>query len=358
MNDAPEVHGDFSLSLDKLRIPIGVPKDVAVKQMKLEGKLVLDQMSMAVNSPLGQSLVHLVADMNRMDVSNAVRFAHHDEIRFQVRDGRLYHEGLRIGFPDIDPKLQITSHGSVGLDKTLDLTVELPRLDEALRQKKGPAKCHITGTMANPIFSVEDASLVLRQHDRNEPILATDGINLNARVETTASGRVLVFEPVEVFKGTKLNLGVAAGLVKFLAPDVQEDRQVTGDLSLSFTKLRVPLGVSKDQAVKQLDAEGKLTLHQVSSEVKGPMWQAMIRLLADMNGKLPPKVIRLTADAEIPFQVRDGRLHHGDLRVGFPDIDPELVIRSHGSIGMDETLDLFVELPRLDKAQRKEKKPA
>ena len=275
------------------------------------------------------------------------------EIRFQVRDGRLYHEGLRIGFPDIDPELQLTSRGSVGLDKTLDLFVELPRLDPALRKEKGPAKCRITGTIDNPRIAVEDASLVLRQADRKEPILAADGINLSMRVEDAASGRVLAVEPVEVFKKKKLSLGVAPGLLKLLAPDVQSERQVDGEISLSFSTLRIPLGLPEDQAVKQLEAEGKLTLHQVSSEVKGPMWQGLIRLLADMNGKKSPNLIRLAADeSEIRFQVRDGRLHHEGLRIGFPDIDPDLVIRSRGSIGLDETLDLHLELPRLRKDKR------
>ena len=95
----------------------------------------------------------------------------------------------------------------VGLDQTLDLFVELPRLDPALRKEKGPAKCHITGTISNPKISVEDASLVLRQPDRKEPLIAVDGINLNMQVENTASGRVLAVEPVEVFKKQKLNLG-------------------------------------------------------------------------------------------------------------------------------------------------------
>ena len=57
----------------------------------------------------------------------------------------MHHEGLRIGFPEIDPDLVVSSRGSIGLDETLDLHVELPRLDPAQRKEKGPAKCHITG---------------------------------------------------------------------------------------------------------------------------------------------------------------------------------------------------------------------
>jgi hypothetical protein len=149
-----------------------------------------------------------------------------------------------------------------------------------------------------------------------------------------------------------LSLGVAAGLVKLLAPDVQSDREVAGEISLSFNKLRIPLGVAKDQEFKQLEAEGKLMLHQVASEVKSPLWQGLILMLADMNGVQPPKVISLVEESEIHFEMRNGRLHHDGQRIGFPEIDPELVISSRGSIGIDETLDLDLEMPRLRKHQR------
>jgi hypothetical protein len=358
LSGTPEISGAFSLSLAKLRIPIGVPKDQAVKQIEMEGKLVLHEVSTEVKSPLQLALVRLVADMNGKESSDVVHLAQNDEIRFQLRDGRLHHEGLRIGFPDIDPQLALTSHGWVGLDKTLDLVVELPRLDPALRKEKGPAKCHVTGTIGNPKISVDDGSLVLRQHGHKHPILYATGINLRMQVEKTAAGHVLAVEPVEVFKERKLELGIAGGLLNLISPDVRSERDITGEISLSFSKLRIPLGLSKDQAAKQMEAEGKVKLHRVSSKIESPLWQGLIRLLADMNGKEPPKAIQIVEDSEIRFQIRDGRLHHEGQRIGFPDIDPGLEVTSRGSVGVDKTLDLFVELPRLDPALRKEKGPA
>jgi hypothetical protein len=358
MGDVPEVNGEFSLYLDKLRVPVGVQREEAVKRLELEGKLVLHDVSTDVSSPMGLALIQLVSDVNGKNASQVVRLARKTEVRFQVRDGRFYHEGLSIGFPEIDPQLQLTSRGSVGLDRTVDLFVDVPRLDPVLRKEKGPAKCRITGTITNPKISVEDGSFVLRQHDRKEPLLAVDGINLNMQVENTDKGHVLVVEPFEVLKKKKLNLEVAAGLVKFLAPDFHDDRQVTGEVSLSMSKLRVPLVADKDKAMKQLEAEGKVTLHRVGAQVNSPMWQALIKMVADMNGKQLDKPIRVETDAEVAFTVRDGRLHHEGLRLGFPDIDPQLVVVTRGSIGLDETLDLFVDLPRLDPALRKEKGPA
>jgi hypothetical protein len=359
MGDIPQAGGEYSLSLDKLRVPIGLPRDEAIRRLEVEGKLVLHDVSGEVKNPLRLALVHLLAEMNGKDPSNVVRLARNDEIRFRVRDGRLYHEGLRIGFPDIDPGLVLTSRGSIGLDKTVDLFVELPRLDRAQWKGKGPAKCRITGTVTDPRIAVEDGSLAFRLPGHKERIIAADGIALNMRIETTAAGNFLVVEPVEILKRTKLDVAVAAGLLKWLAPDVQADRHVSGEVSLALSKLRVPLGVAADQAAKQAEADGKLTLHRVESEVKSPIWQALVRLAADMYGKQSvPGVVRLVADAEVPFRVREGRLHHDGARVGFPDIDPGLVVTTHGSVGLDETVDLYAELPRPALPGQKEGRPA
>ena len=43
---------------------------------------------------------------------------------------------------------------------------------------------------------------------------------------------------------------------------------MTGEISLAFKTLRIPLGVARDQLAKRLEAEGTLTLHQVSTEAK------------------------------------------------------------------------------------------
>ncbi|QDU19017.1 hypothetical protein [Urbifossiella limnaea] len=356
--NTPDVTGEVSLSLDKLRVPLGVPKEDAIKRMEVEGKVTLHRVASDFRNPTRQAVVHLVAALNGKQPTEVVRLAQDAEIRFRVKDGRLHHEGLRLGFPDIDPDLVVTSHGSVGLDKSLDLHVELPRLDKAQRAAKGPARCRITGTVDSPKIAVADASLVLRQHDRTVPIIAADGMTLTMQVETTPAGAVLAVDPVEVFKRAKLNVVAPNGLVSLIVPDVEVERQVTGEVSLALSRVRIPLGGGPDQLGKGLEAEGTLTLHDVTTEVKKPMWQAVTKLLADMSGKPPSNVVRLADGAEIRFRVKDGRLHHEGLRIGFPGIDPDLVVTSRGSIGTDETLDLHVELPRLDKAQRAAKGPA
>ena len=73
----------------------------------------------------------------------------------------MHHEGLRFGFPDIDPDLFVNSRGSIGIDETLDLQLELPRLRKDKQKESGPVQCHITGTLHDPKIAVRAGSLVV-----------------------------------------------------------------------------------------------------------------------------------------------------------------------------------------------------
>ena len=73
----------------------------------------------------------------------------------------------------------------------------------------------------------------------------------------------------------------------------------------------------------------------------------MVKVLADMYGKKPSEVVRIVEDAEVRFQVREGRMHHEGLRIGFPDIAPDLLVSSRGSVGLDHSLDIVLEVPRI-----------
>jgi hypothetical protein len=357
LRDAPQIGGEVSLALNKLRIPLGLPKEQLVKRIEVEGKLGFHQVATEVNKPFGHALVHLLASMNDKHAPGVVRLIKDAEINFHVRDGRLFHDGLRLGFPDIDPDLAISSRGSIGLDETLDLQLELPRMSKARRKAKGAIKCRVTGTVQNPKIAIQDASFVLRAPQRKQPLIDVDGINLNMQVNSVKSAHVLTVDPVEVFKKQKLTGGLTSELVHLIAPDLAGNRKVTGEMSLALSKIHIPLGVARDELFKRTEVEGKVGLHQVGVEAKSPLTQALIHLLAGMYGKHPSDVVQVIKDAEINFQLRDGRMCYEGLRTGMPEIDPDLVVTSHGSIGLDETLDLHVDLPRLDRARRKEKGP-
>src|SRR5262249_36920680 len=150
---------------------------------------------------------------------------------------------------------------------------------------------------------VTDAALTIRQTGQDEPAIDVDGISLNLRVEKADEGRVLTLDPVVIFDRRKLSPKLATRLLHLFNPTMSDTPDISGEYSLSVDKLRIPLGIPREEAVKRMEVKGKLVLHQVSTDVKSPVGQAMVLLVADMNGKQASETMRLAQDAEIHFQV-------------------------------------------------------
>jgi hypothetical protein len=325
-------------------MPLGLARDQEFKQLEAEGKLTLHQVASEVKSPMWQALIRLLADMNGKRPTNMIHLIEESEIRFQVRNGRLYHDGQRIGFPEIDPELVVNSRGSIGIDETLDLCVDLPRLRKG-KHDKGPLQCNITGTLGLPKIAIPDALLVVQLKDGDKAALTVDNVKLNFSVEASGAGRMLTLAPVTVFKKQKLTPEVGDQLLHLIVPTLSDLTGVQGDISLLFDKFRVPLGVPESELEKKVELAGKLQLIQISVATKTPLLQTMVKVLADMYGKKSSEVVRVVENDEVRFQVGQGRMFHDGLRIGFPDISPDLIVTSRGFVGFDKSLDLEVDVP-------------
>jgi hypothetical protein len=341
-----QVDGEISLSLSKLSIPLGVPEEQAVKQAEAEGKITLHQVSTEVKSPTWQGLLRLLADLHGTKPPKTVHVVEESEIRFKIRDGRLHHEGQRIGIPEIAPDFFILSRGSIGVDDTLDLILELPRLHTD-KGDKSLIQCHVTGTIHQPKFSIKDASLAVRFKEDKKAVFTAHNVNLTFDIETSGDAHTLTLAPVTVLNKQKLTPEVAGELLQLIAPTLADLAGVQGEISLSFEKFRVPLGVPPAELEKRMDLAGKVQLHEVSVKVKTPLLDTMVKVLADMYGKKPSDVVQVVKNADIKFHVRDGRVNHEGLRFGFPEFSPDLLITSSGSVGFDKSLDLVLEVPAI-----------
>jgi hypothetical protein len=357
LKHATLVEGEFSLGVRELKIPLGVTGDQLIDGLALRGELGLHQVTVESDSPILQSVCKMVADLHNRLPPKKTRVIKDETVVFGARNGRIYHEGLHLGFPDIDPQLQIDSRGSVGLDETLDLLLSVPRLDPVKQRQKGPVECRVTGTIRQPRLTAPDASLVIHLPDQPEPLVAIDGIALDATVLQTSAGSVIAFEPLEVLKREKMSPKLASGLLKWIDPEIRYSPQVSGEVSLSFETLRLPLGGSEGHRLDALAFKGKLGVYDARSLANTPLRKAIVRLLADLYGKRAADVLRITQDSEIDFEVRERRLYFGGLSIGFPDINPSMRVGAQGSIGFDGTLDVRIEVPSPEQAALRTKGP-
>jgi hypothetical protein len=134
-----------------------------------------------------------------------------------------------------------------------------------------------------PTFTaiLNDAALTVRLAKMDEPVIDVDGINMTIRVEKAEEGRVLTLDPVVIFDHRKLSPRLASNLLHLFDPTIGDIPEVDGEFSLALDKLRVPIGVPREEQVKRIEMEGKLVLHQVSTDAKTPMRQALVQLVAD-----------------------------------------------------------------------------
>jgi len=77
------------------------------------------------------------------------------EIAFEFEEGRVHHHRIEYQVGDV----VVTTSGSVGLDESLDLTVEIPLQDKWLGSRRGLAslkgeaiRIPVTGTFRQPII--------------------------------------------------------------------------------------------------------------------------------------------------------------------------------------------------------------
>jgi hypothetical protein len=80
---------------------------------------------------------------------------------------------------------------------------------------------------------------------------------------------------------------------------------------------------------------------------RSPWLAQVLGILQAALGANAPTRIRLADEAQVLFRLENGRIHHEGMEFGLPELSRELLIRTSGSVGLDESLDLIVELPRI-----------
>ena len=137
--------------------------------------------------------------------------------------------------------------------------------------------------------------------------------------------------------------------LKYVAPIMADATQVEGRFSVDLDGAKVPLPDPKTG-----DVAGTLKIH--SAQVRsGPLVDQFVTLIRQIEGILRkrsagsaangPSTLLTMSEHDVPFRMVDGRVHHRGLAFSSGDV----VIRTSGSVGFDETLSLVAEVPIPDK---------
>lgn len=179
---------------------------------------------------------------------------------------------------------------------------------------------------------IVDASLSFRGRGALQP-WSIEGFNLAAAVRpstATESGLTeLAVGPGTVFDHTPIVPQMCNDLLQYIAPVLAEATDVSGEFSIELDDWRLPLS-----DLPQGEGSGRLVIHSIDAG-PGPLVRRLAALLS-----LPPSV-RLADHSTVRFTMADGRVHHRELEFGVRN----LTVRTSGSVGLDQSLDLVAEVP-------------
>lgn len=153
-----------------------------------------------------------------------------------------------------------------------------------------------------------------------------------------------------VLTNVRISPQVSEAMLKFIAPVLAGATQSEGQFSMTLSGARVPLADTK-----RADVAGQLAVHSVRV-VPGPMAKQWVELAQQVEalakkqdlaslGQRQPVTLLSVQDQQVNFRVDDGRVYHQGMQFQVGDI----VMRTEGSVGLDETVAIVVHVPIQDK---------
>jgi hypothetical protein len=122
---------------------------------------------------------------------------------------------------------------------------------------------------------------------------------------------------------------VCTSLLKYIAPVLADVTTAQGEFSIDLDGCRIPLG-----DLAKGEVAGRFTIHTMEVG-PGPL----VRQFAVFLGRETPA--RLRQESTVVFRMSHGRVEHQGLELIFP----EFTVRTSGSVGLDQTLNLVAEMP-------------
>jgi hypothetical protein len=188
-------------------------------------------------------------------------------------------------------------------------------------------------------WDIVDGRLLVRGRGAKEP-WAIEPFNLTVDAVPAAQSKsgvpVLQGGAAHLLNHAELTPEICNDLLKFITPALAYATTTKGRVSLDLDEFMWPVGKPELAALK-----GKLTLHEVESGA-GATVQTLVKALKlpEINGN-----VQVTKDDVVTFSMQDGRIHHENLIFSLSALRAEPIVRSHGSVGLDETLDWFLDMP-------------
>jgi hypothetical protein len=197
-----------------------------------------------------------------------------------------------------------------------------PKLDRTVKLKITDAKVSLQGPTSPQPWSLDK----LNTNVAFSPAVA------NSHGVPLIEGDKLV-----LMNNTELTPEICNDLLKYIVPTFAGVTRAAGQVSLEIDAYSWPIG-KPDEA----DVKGRLILHSVEI---GPGAITSTLAKAALEGVNFPNSMKVAKDDTVEFSIENGRVHHREFAFGLIDFQPDRLVRTHGSVGFDQSLDLHVQGP-------------
>jgi hypothetical protein len=187
-------------------------------------------------------------------------------------------------------------------------------------------------------------------------LAVTEGrVKLAPRILLNRSPSVMIHDKGTVIENVRFSPELCATWLKYLAPTFADAARIEGRFSLDVNGATVPLANPSSG-----DVAGQLHIHSARVD-SGPLADQFLSVARQVAGIVRKGSVSSTAQGDqtllvmeehsVDYRMVNGRVHHRGLTFSVDDV----VIRTSGSVGFDESLSLTAEIPIRDEWVRNDK---
>jgi len=303
-------HVRYDANADRLEIDRG---DIRSRALGISTTGHLEQLSgsreLAIEGDMSYDLERM-AGLIQMFAGSGVRFAGRGQRKFSIR-GPLANA--------VD-----AGHAATSADESQSVLVRL-EADGGVDWQRGNAYGFVVGPgeleghLSNGTLRIDPLDLAV-SHGR---------LRASPLIQLSPGPATLTMPAGRLVERVRITPEMCAAGLQYIAPVLAGVAEAEGQFSIDLSTCQVPIS-TPDQG----DVAGTFTVHDVRVGA-GPLIRELAILLEGTSS------VRLTRQSQVAFRVVQGRVYHQGLELVFPDA----TIRTQGSVGLDRTLAIMVEMP-------------
>lgn len=171
-------------------------------------------------------------------------------------------------------------------------------------------------------------------------------VQLSPQIDLRSDQPVLYIDRKRLLDNIELTPQTARTMLKYINPLAADATSAQGTFSIDSEGIKVPL-----MNPMQTEANAVVTLHNVVVGA-GPIAEQLIGTAKQLQTMLRPDKVSdrdyntwlRMSEQSVPVNVKNGRVYHDGIKFSHDDI----LVRTKGSVGLDQTVDMVAEIPIAD----------